>query len=109
RPHRLGARRDLPATRLPRRSGRAAQGLRRRSPGSQRGALLTVRPMWGRVYDCVNGPLERAILVPRRAGLLPELSGVILDVGAGTGAKLPHYRSAARVIATEPSAGMRKR
>jgi hypothetical protein len=24
------------------------------------------------LYDCVNGPLERAILAPRRAGLLPE-------------------------------------
>ena len=65
--------------------------------------------MWGRLYDCVNGPLERAILAPRRAHLLCELAGVILDVGAGTGANLPHFRSATRVIATEPSAGMRKR
>ena len=65
--------------------------------------------MWGRLYDCVNGPLERGILAPRRARLLPELTGVILDVGAGTGANLPHFRSATRVMATEPSSGMRKR
>lgn len=65
--------------------------------------------MIGRVYDCVNAPLERTILAPRRAALLGELSGVILDVGAGTGANLPHFRGAIRVIATEPSASMRRR
>lgn len=65
--------------------------------------------MWGRLYDCVNGPLERAILADRRARLLPSLEGTILDVGAGTGANLPYFRAATRVIATEPSAGMRNR
>jgi ubiquinone/menaquinone biosynthesis C-methylase UbiE len=65
--------------------------------------------MWGRLYDWVNGPLERGILAPRRARLLPELTGVVLDVGAGTGANLPHFRSANRVIATEPSGSMRSR
>jgi SAM-dependent methyltransferase len=65
--------------------------------------------MWGRLYDCVNGPLERSILAPRRARLLAELTGVVLDVGAGTGANLRHFRSATRVIATEPSSGMSKR
>src|SRR5438552_1769245 len=65
--------------------------------------------MWGRLYDCVNGPLERAILAPRRDSLLPALSGVVLDVGAGTGANLPHFRGATRVVATEPAQGMRNR
>jgi ubiquinone/menaquinone biosynthesis C-methylase UbiE len=65
--------------------------------------------MWGRVYDFVTAPLERAILAPRRARLLTGLTGVVLDVGAGTGANLPHFRSATRVIATEPSNGMRTR
>jgi ubiquinone/menaquinone biosynthesis C-methylase UbiE len=65
--------------------------------------------MWGRLYDCVNGPLERSILGPRRAKVLPTLSGVVLDVGTGTGANLPHFRDATRVVATEPSRGMRSR
>jgi ubiquinone/menaquinone biosynthesis C-methylase UbiE len=65
--------------------------------------------MWGAIYDGVTAPLERAILAERRATLLPGISGVILDVGAGTGANLPHFRSATRVVATEPAAGMRKR
>jgi ubiquinone/menaquinone biosynthesis C-methylase UbiE len=65
--------------------------------------------MWGRLYDCVNGPLERSILAPRRAGLLGELSGIIVDVGAGTGSNLAYFRSARRVIAAEPAAGMRRR
>jgi ubiquinone/menaquinone biosynthesis C-methylase UbiE len=60
------------------------------------------------VYDRINGPLERGVLAPRRAALLSNLRGVILDVGAGTGANLEHFRSATRVIAIEPDAGMRR-
>jgi ubiquinone/menaquinone biosynthesis C-methylase UbiE len=33
----------------------------------------------------------------------------VLDVGAGTGANLPHLRTASRVVAAEPDPAMRKR
>jgi ubiquinone/menaquinone biosynthesis C-methylase UbiE len=61
------------------------------------------------VYDRMNRPLERSWLGERRARLLADLSGDVLDVGAGTGANLAHLRRAARVVATEPDPAMRKR
>ena len=42
-----------------------------------------------------------------RARLLRDLTGSILDLGAGTGANLPHLRSAGQVVAVEPDAAMR--
>ena len=60
-------------------------------------------------YDTMTGPLERAVLAERRAGLLAPLDGQVLEVGAGTGANLPHYRHASQVTAAEPDPAMRRR
>lgn len=60
-------------------------------------------------YDRVTGPVERGWLGDRRGRLLGSLTGDVLDVGAGTGASLPHYRAAARVVAAEPDPAMRAR
>lgn len=60
-------------------------------------------------YDMVTGPLERLMLGERRASLLAGLDGQVLDVGAGTGANLPHYRRASGVTAAEPDPAMRRR
>jgi ubiquinone/menaquinone biosynthesis C-methylase UbiE len=60
-------------------------------------------------YDRMTGPLERAVLSQRRARLLATVGGQVLDVGAGTGANIPHYRQATQVIAAEPDPAMRKR
>ncbi|WP_098959445.1 class I SAM-dependent methyltransferase [Pseudonocardia sp. N23] len=57
----------------------------------------------------MTAPAERAILGPRRAALVGELTGRVMDVGAGTGANLPHYRRADEVIAVEPDPAMRRR
>lgn len=67
------------------------------------------RCWWAPIYDRANGPLERGVLAERRAGLLQDLQGEILDVGAGTGVNLPYFRAATRVVAVEPDPGMRKR
>jgi SAM-dependent methyltransferase len=61
------------------------------------------------LYDRMTGPLERGVLAERRAGLLADLAGEVLDVGAGTGANLPYLRSASRVVAAEPDPAMRRR
>ena len=61
------------------------------------------------LYDQMTGPLEQAVLGERRAGLLADLTGEVLDVGAGTGANLPYLRSASRVVAAEPDPAMRRR
>ncbi|MGH3254282.1 MAG: class I SAM-dependent methyltransferase [Streptosporangiaceae bacterium] len=61
------------------------------------------------LYDRMTGPLEQGVLGERRAGLLADLRGQVLDVGAGTGANLPHFRAASRVVAAEPDPAMRRR
>ena len=65
--------------------------------------------LFATVYDRMTGSLEQAVLAERRAGLLEDLAGEVLDVGAGTGANLPHFRSASRVVAAEPDPAMRRR
>jgi ubiquinone/menaquinone biosynthesis C-methylase UbiE len=60
-------------------------------------------------YDRVSGPLERAVLGERRARLLADLDGDVLDVGAGTGVNLPYFRRASGVVAAEPDPAMRRR
>lgn len=60
-------------------------------------------------YDRMTGPLERAVLGERRARLLAAVGGQVLDVGAGTGANLPHFQEAGQVIAAEPDPAMRRR
>src|SRR5437879_9920444 len=62
------------------------------------------------VYDrCMRGS-EEACLAQWRAELLRDLSGAVLEVGAGTGVTLPHYpKSIARVVLCEPDAHMRRK
>jgi ubiquinone/menaquinone biosynthesis C-methylase UbiE len=66
------------------------------------------RCWWAPAYDRATGALERAVLGEHRAWLLAEVDGVVVDVGAGTGANFPHFRRATRVIAIEPDARMRR-
>ena len=61
------------------------------------------------LYYRMTAPLEQRVLGERRAGLLADLTGTVLDVGAETGANLPHLRSASRVVAAEPDPAMRRR
>ena len=61
------------------------------------------------LYDALTGPLEQAVLAPRRAALLGELTGEVLEIGAGTGASLGHYLKASRIVAAEPDPAMRAR
>ena len=65
--------------------------------------------LFAALYDRMTGPLEQGVLAQRRAGLLADLGGQVLDVGAGTGANLPHFRAASRVVAAEPDPAMRSR
>jgi len=63
----------------------------------------------GWFYDLAARRLERGELGDRRAALLADLEGDVLEIGAGTGANLRHYRSAARVVALEPDPHMARR
>lgn len=61
------------------------------------------------LYDYQARPVEKRWLGARRAGLLGDLEGDVLEVGAGTGANVPYYRKASRVVLAEPDPAMRQR
>lgn len=65
--------------------------------------------MNGRIYDILGRFGERGGLAARRASLVADLEGEVLDVGAGTGFNVPHYRRATRVVAVEPDPSMARR
>jgi ubiquinone/menaquinone biosynthesis C-methylase UbiE len=65
--------------------------------------------LFAALYDRQLAPLERGWLGRRRAALVGDLGGRVIEVGAGTGASLAHYRRAATVVACEPDPAMRTR
>lgn len=66
--------------------------------------------LFARVYDRVLAPSEKRGLTDIRRDLLADLSGTVVEVGAGTGLNLAHYPPAVeRVIACEPEAAMAAR
>ncbi len=65
--------------------------------------------LFAAVYDRLNAKAERTWLGSRRAGLVAQARGEVLEVGAGTGANLRHYRDVTRVVAAEPDPAMRAR
>ena len=64
-------------------------------------------------YDRLSAGVEREVFGPRRHELLAEARGRVLDIGAGTGANLPHFPWRAGrqldVVLLDPSAGMLER
>jgi ubiquinone/menaquinone biosynthesis C-methylase UbiE len=61
------------------------------------------------MYDLLMGPAERAVLGKLRRGLLRKATGRVLEIGAGTGANLPHYPPGIRVVLLEPNPSHRNR
>jgi SAM-dependent methyltransferase len=55
-----------------------------------------------RLYDRVVAGCDRAGFGERRERLVGALEGDVLEIGAGTGLNLEHYRLARRVVAVEP-------
>lgn len=62
-----------------------------------------------RCYDAVMEPVERSWLDAVRAQWVGRAHGRVLEIGAGTGANLRHYRPDAAVTACEPDPDMRAR
>lgn len=65
--------------------------------------------LFAAAYDAASRHAEEAELAPRRAALLSGLAGTVLDIGAGTGANLPHFPAGCTVTAVEPDPHMRRR
>lgn len=67
--------------------------------------------MFAALYDRATRAAERGMLGEHRADLLAAAHGVVVEIGAGTGANLPHYDGGRiqRLILTEPDPHMRER
>jgi SAM-dependent methyltransferase len=67
-------------------------------------------PLFACIYDPVMALPERLLLADHRAHLAADLSGMVLDVGSGTGAMFPHYPAASdtTVHGIEPDPHMRR-
>ena len=66
--------------------------------------------LFAATYDPMLARYERRGLAERRRGLLADLEGAVVEIGAGTGANLVHYGpGVSRVIAIEPSGPMGER
>jgi ubiquinone/menaquinone biosynthesis C-methylase UbiE len=63
----------------------------------------------GWLYDLMSRRAERAGIAEMRRSLLANLEGDVIEIGSGTGASLPYYERATRVVAIEPDASMAKR
>lgn len=72
---------------------------------------MSVRGIGAAVYDWINRGLEEQVHGPRRQRLLTSARGRILDVGAGTGANLRHYRTdqVERLVLLDVGSGMLER
>jgi SAM-dependent methyltransferase len=63
--------------------------------------------LFAAIYDPFMRKTEQAGLAGWRAELLATAAGEVLEIGAGTGANLPHYpASVTRLVLTEPDAHM---
>jgi len=68
-----------------------------------------MNPLFAAVYDPImQRTLERTFR-SWRSELLAHADGDVLEVGAGTGANLPYYTQARRLVLCEPEAAMRRR
>src|ERR1700737_4188626 len=62
------------------------------------------------LYDQAMRRSEEACLARWRRELLRDLSGDVLEIGAGTGASFPHYpQTVNRLVLSEPDRHMRRR
>ena len=61
------------------------------------------------IYDRFMRDMERACGDAWRRELLAELRGDVLEIGAGTGRNLEHYRDVERLVLAEPDPHMRRR
>jgi protein-L-isoaspartate O-methyltransferase len=67
-------------------------------------------PLFARMYDCMSLADEAKGVAQHREELLAELSGRVIEVGAGNGLNFAHYPPlVSEVVAVEPEPYLRRR
>lgn len=61
------------------------------------------------IYDLVNRQCEAKVLSQFRPLIAGQATGRVLEIGAGTGADFPYYRTTDKIIAIEPDPFMLRR
>ncbi|WP_324669344.1 class I SAM-dependent methyltransferase [Geochorda subterranea] len=65
--------------------------------------------LFAALYDLLAPAAEEAYYAARRAEIAGGATGRVLEIGAGTGANLPHYPAETVLVAVEPNAHMLRR
>ena len=65
--------------------------------------------LFAALYDRLTAKAERELVGPARRALLAHAHGRTLEIGAGTGANLPHYPDGLDLVLTEPDEHMARR
>lgn len=84
---------------------------------NRRGAPIDIRsrpefrghPWFAATYDLITRAGESKVLSSLRPLVAGEATGVVLEIGAGTGANFPHYRKPRKLVAAEPDPFMLQR
>src|SRR5918911_5449881 len=71
--------------------------------------MSTRHRLFAALYDRMNAAAEKRWMGKRRAELLADAHGMVLEIGGGTGANLPYYRDVERLVIAEPDTFMRKK
>lgn len=60
--------------------------------------------VYGAIFECWMDIQDRLGLAEQRRRVAAEATGIVLEIGVGTGRNLPHYERAERVVAIDPDA-----
>lgn len=61
------------------------------------------------VYDKISESQEKKFMGAIRSEMLKDVTGRVLEIGAGTGLNFKHYKNGAQITATEPDSYMLQR
>ncbi len=72
-------------------------------------AMAARHPIFARLYPHMARAMERGGMADHRRALLAELTGEVIEIGAGSGANIAHYSTGVtRVLAVEPEPRLRE-